>query len=88
MYPGGAGMTKRVVVPVRQAGNRFLGSFKCVQIRALEVNEKSTNKHIDSFLIFKIALSIEEQKWTLATFFKIIGRRNPGNFGSDLKMDL
>jgi hypothetical protein len=30
-----AGTTYRVVVPVRQAGNRFLGSFKGLQIRAL-----------------------------------------------------
>jgi hypothetical protein len=30
-----AGMTKRVVVPVCQPGNRFLGSFKGLQIRAL-----------------------------------------------------
>ncbi len=29
-----AGTTYRVVVPVRQAGNRFLGSFKGLQIRA------------------------------------------------------
>ncbi len=30
-----AGTTYRVVVPVRQAGNRFLGSLKGLQIRAL-----------------------------------------------------
>jgi hypothetical protein len=29
------GTTKRVVVPARQAGNRFLGSLKGLQIRAL-----------------------------------------------------
>jgi hypothetical protein len=29
-----AGTTNRVVVPARQAGNRFLGSFKGLQIRA------------------------------------------------------
>ncbi len=28
--------SKRVVVPVRQAGNRFLGSLKGLQMRALE----------------------------------------------------
>ncbi len=27
-----AGMTNRVVVPARQAGNRFMGSFKGLQI--------------------------------------------------------
>jgi hypothetical protein len=31
-----AGTKYRVVVPVRQAGNRFLASFKGLQIRALE----------------------------------------------------
>jgi hypothetical protein len=30
-----AGMSNRVVVPARQAGNRFLGSLKGLQIRAL-----------------------------------------------------
>ncbi len=30
-----AGTTNRVVVPARQAGNRFLGSFKGLQIRAI-----------------------------------------------------
>jgi hypothetical protein len=30
-----AGTTYRVVVPVRPAGNRFLGSLKGLQIRAL-----------------------------------------------------
>jgi hypothetical protein len=30
----GAGTTNRVVVPARQAVNRFLGSFKGLQIRA------------------------------------------------------
>jgi hypothetical protein len=30
-----AGTTYRVVVPVRQAGNRFLSSLKGLQIRAL-----------------------------------------------------
>jgi hypothetical protein len=30
-----AGTTNRVVVPARQAGNRFLGSLKGLQIRAL-----------------------------------------------------
>jgi hypothetical protein len=30
-----AGMTNRVVVPARQAGNRFSGSLKGLQIRAL-----------------------------------------------------
>jgi hypothetical protein len=30
-----AGTTNGVVVPVRQAGNRLLGSLKCFQIRAL-----------------------------------------------------
>jgi hypothetical protein len=30
-----AGKSKRVVVPARQAGNRFLGSLKGLQIRAL-----------------------------------------------------
>jgi hypothetical protein len=29
-----AGKTYRVVVPIRQAGNRFLGSLKGLQIRA------------------------------------------------------
>jgi hypothetical protein len=29
-----AGMTNRVFVPARQAGNRFLGSLKGLQIRA------------------------------------------------------
>jgi hypothetical protein len=29
-----AGMTNRVVVLARQGGNRFLGSLKCLQIRA------------------------------------------------------
>ncbi len=29
-----AGTTNRVVVPARQAGNRFLGSLKGLQIRA------------------------------------------------------
>ncbi len=32
---GRAGTTNRVVVPARQAGNRFLGSLKALQIRAL-----------------------------------------------------
>ncbi len=31
-----AGTSNRVVVPTRQAGNRFLGSLKGLQIRALE----------------------------------------------------
>ncbi len=30
-----AGTTNRVVIPARQAGNRFLGSLKSLQIRAL-----------------------------------------------------
>jgi hypothetical protein len=30
------GTTKRFVVPARQAGNRFLGSYKGLQIRALQ----------------------------------------------------
>jgi hypothetical protein len=30
-----AGTTNRVVVPARQAGNRYLGSLKGLQIRAL-----------------------------------------------------
>jgi hypothetical protein len=30
-----AGTTNRVVVPARQAGNRFLGSLKGLEIRAL-----------------------------------------------------
>jgi hypothetical protein len=30
------GTKNRVFVPIRQAGNRFLGSFKALQIRALE----------------------------------------------------
>jgi hypothetical protein len=34
--PWRAGTTYRVVVPVRQAGNRFLGFLKGLQIRALE----------------------------------------------------
>jgi hypothetical protein len=33
---GRAGTTYNIVVPVRQAGNRFLGSFKDLQIRAQE----------------------------------------------------
>jgi hypothetical protein len=32
--PWRAGTTNRVVVPPRQAGNRFLGSLKGLQIRA------------------------------------------------------
>jgi hypothetical protein len=28
-------MSNRVVIPARQAENRFLGSIKCLQIRAL-----------------------------------------------------
>jgi hypothetical protein len=32
-----AGTSNRVVVPARQAGNRFLGSLKCFQIRALGI---------------------------------------------------
>ncbi len=32
-----AGTTNRVVAPARQAGNRFLGSLKGLQIRALTV---------------------------------------------------
>jgi hypothetical protein len=35
-----AGTTNRVVVPARQAGNRFLGSLKGVQIRALNCFQK------------------------------------------------
>jgi hypothetical protein len=33
-----AGTINRVVVPARQAGNRFLGSLKGIQIRALCLN--------------------------------------------------
>jgi hypothetical protein len=36
-----AGTTYKVVGPVRQAGNRFLGSFKGLQIRALLFEEKA-----------------------------------------------
>ncbi len=39
------GTTNRVVVPVRQAGNRFLGSLKGLQIRALIYIEQ-TFKHL------------------------------------------
>ncbi len=35
-----AGKTNRVVVPARQAGNRFLGSLKGLQIRAPEKLEQ------------------------------------------------
>ncbi len=31
-----AGTSSRVVVPARQAGNRFLGSLKSIQIRPLD----------------------------------------------------
>ncbi len=31
-------MTNRVVVPARQAGNRFLSSLKCLQIRAQDTS--------------------------------------------------
>jgi hypothetical protein len=34
------GMSKRVVVPARQAGNRFLGSIKGLLIRALVYSEE------------------------------------------------
>jgi hypothetical protein len=34
-----AGTTNRVGVPARQARNRFLGSLKGLQIRALESSE-------------------------------------------------
>jgi hypothetical protein len=33
-------MSNRVVVPARQAGNRFLGSLKGLQIRALDLWQK------------------------------------------------
>ncbi len=37
MGPWRASTTNRVIVPARQAGNRFLGSLKGLQIRALGV---------------------------------------------------
>jgi hypothetical protein len=37
-----AGTTYRVVIPVRQAGNRFLGSLKGLQIRALYLRTPSS----------------------------------------------
>jgi hypothetical protein len=40
-----AGTTNRAVVPARQAGNRFRGSFKGLQIRAL-VSVIQTNRLI------------------------------------------
>jgi hypothetical protein len=39
---GRAGRIKRVVVPARQAGNRFLGSLKGLQIRALNITRGRT----------------------------------------------
>ncbi len=38
-----AGTSKRVVVPVRQAGNRFLGSLKGLQIRAVVDSEENVS---------------------------------------------
>jgi hypothetical protein len=35
-----AGTTHRAVVPARQAGNRFLGSLKCLKIRTLLINSR------------------------------------------------
>jgi hypothetical protein len=37
-----AGTTNRVVVPTRQAGNRFLGSLKGLQVWALDLGYKKT----------------------------------------------
>ncbi len=35
-----AGTSNRVIIPARQAGNRFLGSLQVLQIRALEPQKK------------------------------------------------
>jgi hypothetical protein len=35
-----AGTTKSVVIPARQAWNRFLGSLKCLQLRAQGKKER------------------------------------------------
>jgi hypothetical protein len=41
-----AGTTYRVVVPTRQAGNRFLGSLKGLQIRAKQQQRHSQTNHL------------------------------------------
>ena len=47
-----AGTTNRVVVPARQAGNRFLGSLKGLQIRAQE------NFYLNYYSLWRSELSI------------------------------
>ncbi len=54
-----AGTSNRVVVPVRQAGNRFLGSLKGLQIRALKSSGYTVYlKTTHIFLMIFIVLSI------------------------------
>jgi hypothetical protein len=45
-----AGALNRVVVPARHAGNRFLGSFKGLQIRALLCSLQSTSLQLEIIL--------------------------------------
>ncbi len=56
-----AGTSNRVVVPARQAGNRFLGSLKDVKIRALAfgLKFKDVTNGISSNL--DICLIVEDQ---------------------------
>jgi hypothetical protein len=43
-----AGTTSRVIVPARQSGNRFLGSLKGLQIRALVCRRKKRGSKMSS----------------------------------------
>jgi hypothetical protein len=66
-----AGTTKRVVVPARQAGNRFLGSLKDLQIRAQgSVSQKSFRK-IYGIIKWKTEGG-QDRKFLLSGFFHFL----------------
>jgi hypothetical protein len=65
-----AGTSKRVVVPIRQAGNRFLGSLKGLQKRALVDSEEHVSDAHQKALNFLYIVKSFVKK-----FFKILWDR-------------
>ncbi len=62
-----AGTTNRVVVPARQATNRFLGSLKGLQIRAQNI--KFVPRH--SYWSFPLVNGIEKSRLLVVTIYRI-----------------
>jgi hypothetical protein len=56
-----AGTTKSVVIPARQAWNRFLGSLKCLQLRAQGKREREPGANGGRAGIFKKSMGARKR---------------------------